>query len=62
MTGEPATKASTWPGRFQAVQAAIATERSVPPAYLGLAMLYGIAYSGAAILLAFILFEDRDLA
>jgi ABC-type transport system involved in multi-copper enzyme maturation permease subunit len=40
----------------------IATGRIIPPEYLGVAALYGAAYSAAALLLAFILFEDRDLA
>jgi ABC-type transport system involved in multi-copper enzyme maturation permease subunit len=43
-------------------QAAVATGTLVPPAYLGFAALYCAAFSAAAILLAFILFEDRDLA
>jgi len=43
-------------------QAAVATGTLVPPAYLGNAALYSAAFSAAAILLAFILFEDRDLA
>ncbi len=43
-------------------QAAVATGTFVPPAYLGNAALYAAAFSAAAILLAFILFEDRDLA
>jgi hypothetical protein len=43
-------------------QAAVATGTLVPPAYLGFAALYCAAFSLAAILLAFILFEDRDLA
>jgi ABC-type transport system involved in multi-copper enzyme maturation permease subunit len=43
-------------------QAAVATGTLVPPAYLGYAALYCAAFSLAAILLAFILFEDRDLA
>jgi len=34
----------------------------VPPSYLGLCLVYGTAYAAATILLAFILFEDRDLA
>jgi ABC-type transport system involved in multi-copper enzyme maturation permease subunit len=42
--------------------AAVATGDLVPPIYIGSAALYGICYSVAAILLAFILFEDRDLA
>jgi ABC-type transport system involved in multi-copper enzyme maturation permease subunit len=43
-------------------QAAIATGTLVPPAYLTYAGVYCAAFSMAAILLAFILFEDRDLA
>jgi ABC-type transport system involved in multi-copper enzyme maturation permease subunit len=43
-------------------EAAIATGTFVPPVYLGYAALYCAAFSMAAILLAFILFEDRDLA
>lgn len=44
------------------MSATIATGAEVPPLYLGWAALYGLAYCVAAILLAFILFEDRDLA
>ena len=44
------------------MQGAVATERIVPPDYLGLAALYAGSFAAAAILLAFILFEDRDLA
>ena len=44
------------------MSASIATGSMVPPDYLGFAALYGIAYCVAAILLAFILFEGRDLA
>ena len=43
-------------------QAAIATGRVVPPEYIGMSAIYCFAYASAAILLAFILFEDRDLA
>jgi ABC-type transport system involved in multi-copper enzyme maturation permease subunit len=43
-------------------QAAVAKSTIIPPAYLGLSAVYCAAYSAAAILLAFILFEDRDLA
>jgi ABC-type transport system involved in multi-copper enzyme maturation permease subunit len=43
-------------------QAAIATDAMVPAKYLGFSLLYSVAYCAAAILLAFILFEDRDLA
>jgi ABC-type transport system involved in multi-copper enzyme maturation permease subunit len=44
------------------IYAAVATGRSVPPSYLGTSLLYGAAYATAMILVAFILFEDRDLA
>ncbi|MCG6157501.1 ABC transporter permease subunit [Rubinisphaera margarita] len=44
------------------MSASIATGTLVPPDYLGFAALYGLAYCAGAILLAFILFEDRDLA
>jgi len=42
--------------------AAVATGKIVPPIYLGYAALYSAAYCSIAILLAFLLFEDRDLA
>jgi ABC-type transport system involved in multi-copper enzyme maturation permease subunit len=44
------------------VQAAVAGGVDVPMAYLGWALLYCVLYSTAAMLLALILFEDRDLA
>lgn len=44
------------------VSAAVATNRIVPPEYLGQAAVYCLCYCAAAILMAFILFEDRDLA
>lgn len=44
------------------MQAAVATGKMVPPVYIGYAALYGAAYTGAMILLSFILFEDRDLS
>jgi hypothetical protein len=44
------------------ISAAVATGDMVPPQYLGYATLYCGCYCAAAILLAFILFEDRDLA
>ncbi len=44
------------------MSAPIATGRMVPGDYLGYAALYCLAYCAAAILMAFILFEDRDLA
>ena len=43
-------------------QGATATGRIIPPLYLATAALYCACYAAAAILLAFILFEDRDLA
>ena len=43
-------------------EAAIARGALVPPDYLGWAGIYTICYSAAAILVAFLLFEDRDLA
>jgi len=43
-------------------QAVIATSATIPPQYLGYSALYCATYCAAAILLAFILFEDRDLA
>lgn len=44
------------------IQASIATGSIVPPVYLAWAAVYTAAFSTMAILLAFILFEDRDLA
>jgi len=44
------------------VQAAVAGGVDVPMVYLGWALLYCVLYSAAAMLLALILFEDRDLA
>jgi ABC-type transport system involved in multi-copper enzyme maturation permease subunit len=44
------------------IYAAVATGQSVPPSYLGTSLLYGAAYAAAMILVAFVLFEDRDLA
>ncbi|WP_083233381.1 ABC transporter permease subunit [Planctopirus hydrillae] len=41
---------------------AISTGTMVPPIYLATATLYALCYIAASILLAFILFEDRDLA
>lgn len=43
-------------------QAVVATGKIIPAEYLGYSALYCAAYCAAAILLAFILFEDRDLA
>lgn len=44
------------------IQAAVATGRTVPLDYIGWAALYCGLYSTLAMLLALILFEDRDLA
>lgn len=44
------------------ISAAVSTGSTIPPEYLGYSALYCASYCGAAILLAFILFEDRDLA
>jgi hypothetical protein len=44
------------------IQAAIAGGRQIPPEYLGWATVYCILYSAIAMLLALLLFEDRDLA
>jgi ABC-type transport system involved in multi-copper enzyme maturation permease subunit len=44
------------------MDAAIATGRTIPPEYIGWSAVYSVSYIFAAILLGFILFEDRDLA
>ncbi len=44
------------------ISAAVATGATIPPDYLAYSALYCASYCGAAILMAFILFEDRDLA
>ena len=44
------------------ISAAVSTGAVVPPIYLGYSFLYCLAYCCSAILMAFILFEDRDLA
>jgi ABC-type transport system involved in multi-copper enzyme maturation permease subunit len=44
------------------IQAAVAAGRPVPPIYLVWAFVYCLLYSGIAMLLALVLFEDRDLA
>lgn len=44
------------------ISTSVATGKIVPPHYLGLSAIYCAAYSTMAILMAFILFEDRDLA
>jgi ABC-type transport system involved in multi-copper enzyme maturation permease subunit len=44
------------------IQAAVAGGKRVPADYLAWALLYCVLYSAVAMLLALILFEDRDLA
>jgi ABC-type transport system involved in multi-copper enzyme maturation permease subunit len=44
------------------IQAAVAGGKHVPLVYLGWALVYCVLYSTVAMLLALILFEDRDLA
>lgn len=44
------------------MQAVVAQNTVIPAQYLGYAALYSACYAAALILLAFILFEDRDLA
>ncbi|MBN1395344.1 MAG: ABC transporter permease subunit [Pirellulales bacterium] len=44
------------------ISAGISTGQIVPPVYLGLAGLYCLLYCGVAMLVALLLFEDRDLA
>lgn len=44
------------------IQAAIATGNEVPPIYLAWTALYGALYCFAMLLVALVLFEDRDLA
>jgi ABC-type transport system involved in multi-copper enzyme maturation permease subunit len=44
------------------MSAAVATGKDIPLDYIALSGVYCIAYAAAAVLLGFILFEDRDLA
>jgi hypothetical protein len=44
------------------VETAISTGQAVPMMYLGVAALYALLYSTVAMLVALLLFEDRDLA
>ena len=44
------------------ISAAVASGQSFPPVYLAAAFGYSVVYAGAALLLSFVLFEDRDLA
>ncbi len=50
------------PLEYLNVTPAIATGSHIPLAYVGAAVLYCCFYSGAALLLALLLFQDRDLA
>lgn len=43
-------------------QVAVATSATIPPSYLGFSALYCAVFCSMAMLWAFILFEDRDLA
>lgn len=47
---------------YFSIHAPIATGKEVPLIYLGTAALYALLYSTAALFLALIMFEDRDLA
>lgn len=44
------------------MSAAVATGKDIPLDYIALSGVYCLAYAAAAVLLGFILFEDRDLA
>ena len=44
------------------ITAAVATGAAVPYHYLGWALVYSLLYGVIALLLALLLFEDRDLA
>ncbi len=44
------------------MSAAVATGKDIPLDYIALSGVYCLAYIGAAVLLGFIMFEDRDLA
>jgi hypothetical protein len=44
------------------MSAAVSTGKNIPPDYIGKVGLYCVAYVTAAIMLAFLMFEDRDLA
>jgi hypothetical protein len=47
---------------FFSIEAAIAADKTVPFSYLLTAGAYCVIYSAVAMLLALVLFEDRDLA
>ncbi|WP_437191275.1 ABC transporter permease subunit [Planctomicrobium sp. SH527] len=44
------------------MSSAVATGKSIPAEYIGMAGLYCLAYVAAMIMIGFLLFEDRDLA
>jgi len=44
------------------IYTAISTGNRVPPSYIAWALLYCVLYSSVAMLVALLLFEDRDLA
>ncbi len=44
------------------VEAAVSTGQSIPLDYVGMAAVYSLLYSTVAMMLALLLFEDRDLA
>jgi len=44
------------------MSAAVATGKNIPPDYIGLAGIYCLTYAVVMILVAFLMFEDRDLA
>ena len=47
---------------YFSIETPIATGQPVPPEYLGLTLLYSGIYIGMALLVALLLFEERDLA
>jgi len=44
------------------LESLVATGKELPPSYLGAALAYSLGYSAVAMLVALLLFEDRDLA
>ncbi len=44
------------------MQAAVDPENPIPASYMAGALVYALLYSGLAVLLGLLLFEDRDLA
>ena len=47
---------------YYEIEGAVAGASTVPNEYLWTALLYSVFYCGAAMLLALIFFEERDLA